>query len=325
MPRGDFGGKGPSKTIWTPLPSMEEYLAHLRETRSEAHAARVSRALSLFARYAETEDIQSPEEIERKHLYRFDNWLRSQVTWHGKIIADSTRSNTLTMVRAWVIWAFQHGYVAQNPWAMIKIANPRRKKPRPFQEEELIRVFESHKRAAFSTTPFNYHRRDVILALLYGWGLRPSEITSLTVTAMDVRLDQVTIKKANGDVKKMPYGHEMKTIILRWLRVRGAKAKRGEDALLINQEGVPIGEIMIGKILKDLGSNAGIDLSATRFRENFQMTLMEQGIEIKQVAEMLGLDKTRPRRISLEEADEGLKETYDFIIDPLMRKHFGGM
>lgn len=318
-----FGGKGAPKIEWTPMPLMDTYLEALADTRTENYIESINRAFSHFARFCLKEDIRHPGELERKHLNRFDAYLRTEHTWQGRPVAASTRGQFLRAIKTWISWCSQHGHIPEDPWVMIKLIATKSKKVVPFQEEELNRIFEAHKKSAFMTTPFFYHRREVILALLYGWGLKPGELGGLTVTAMDNRLNEVLVKKANGVMKTMPYGDEMKGIIQRWVRVRGAKAKRGEDALLIDQEGFPITEKMVGKILKELGARAGVDLNSSRFRENFAATVVQQGAGIEHVSKMLGINMTKVRQVSREH-DEELKESYDFIIDPLMGRYFGG-
>lgn len=318
-----FGGKGPSKYEWTPLPWMEQYLTHLAESKSEDYSKVASYGLIHFARFCEQEDVRHPTEIERKHLHRFERYLEGVISFKGKPLSMTTRISTLRYARSWVTWLFREGHIDSDPWILLKIASPPKRKRQPLHNEELIRVFEAHKQHAFVVTPFFYHRREVILALLVGWGLRLSELTSLTVTAMDMRLNEVMVRRAGGDMKKMPYSDEMKAIIQRWLRVRGARSRRGEDALLIDRDGYPLSEAMIANILKELGSKAGVALTPKRFRETYGKTLAN-AIETEVLMKMLGITTKQYARSYSADYDAKTMEAQKLVIDPLLGEFLGG-
>ena len=322
--RVHFGGNSPKKLEWTPLPLMQQYLDKRSEERAPSSVALERMAMVHFARFCAEEDIRHPVELERKHLHRFEIYLQGVRSWRGDLLSETYRQTLLLRIKGWVTWAFKEGYLHEDPWAMIKIASIPRRKAKPLEHEELSRIFEAHKQHAFVVTPFYYHRREVILALLYGWGLRLSELTSLTVTAMDLRLDEVVVKKANGDTKKMPYGDELKGIIQRWLRVRGAKARRGEDALLIDREGYPLSEAMIANILRELGSKAGVALTTKRFRDTYGATLAENSVPQPELMKMLGVSDAREARVFLKSEDSEVKKLHKLVIDPLLGRYLGG-
>lgn len=326
MSRAYFGGKAPKPLKYTLLPYMAEYLESIKqdgEVTPYGMAIRVG--LARFCIFAETENLTHPDQIERRHLIRFQTYLKTATKESGEIISTSYQQQILKALRAYLGWMKKTGYMDVNPWegAGIKI-QPNITRPDVLSGEELERLFEAHKQQAFTISPFYYHRREALLVLLAGWGLSMGEIGGVTVTSMDMRLEWVTVNGHSGRSKTLPYSEEMKLSMQRWLRVRAAKAKPGADAFLIDKEGNQLSEAMMRKILAELGQRAGVNLTVRRMRGTFGSTLLEQGVDIGQVMKMMGHSSREHTKAYRVNGDAAVKEAHNAVIDPMLNNLLKG-
>jgi site-specific recombinase XerD len=210
MATGAFARTKAAALVFNPLPHMEEYLAELEAAdKNHDYIRTVRNGLAHFADFAHTEGILHPEEITRMHLVRYQGHCNT-AGW-----SESYAREVLKKVRAWLNWMGAIGYLTTNPWVAIRVGATK-KHPKPLSDEELYLLFDAHRRGAFSTNPFIYHRRELILCLLYGWGLRIHELEALNMANMDVHLTHVTARNKGGGTKSLPYSPEMKKVFTRW-------------------------------------------------------------------------------------------------------------
>lgn len=325
-----FGGKAPTPIQWKPLPHMEEWLTDLEVSEVTDHYTRqAKRALAYFALFADAEGIKHPDEIKRSHILRFQAYLTHRTKEDGSPLALSYRQQMLKYLRNWINWCERLEYLTTTPWVRIRVGSTA-KKPKPLEDDEIEQIFEAHRRQAFMIKPFFYHRREAILVLLYGWGLRLNELESLTVAQLDVRLEYVTVRNkgragsANTE-KVLPYSEEMKGVVLRWLIHRGEKAIPGEDALFIDQQGKPQSQHMLRKIVTDCGRRAGVTINPHRLRDTYATTLLDNDVPIERIMRLLGHSSEKQVLAYARVNDPKLKQSHDAVMSPLLNRLLGGV
>jgi site-specific recombinase XerD len=318
-----FGGKAPKALPWSPLPHMEEYLENLALDGKEAYAHVAKLGLSHFAAFCVTEGVKHPEEIERHHILRFQAYLTKVTKENGELLSLGYRQQLMKYVRAWINWLQGLEYITSNPWVRIRIGQTV-KKPKPLEDDEITALFDAHRKMAFAISPFFYHRREVILTLLYGWGLRVHELTSLTVATMDMRQDFITARNKGGGTKVLPYADEMKQIVQRWLLVRAKNAVAGEDALLIDSHGKALSPAMVYKIVTELGQRAGVTINPHRLRDSFGTKLLESDVPVERIMKMMGHTQRAQTLAYARVNDHTLKASHDAVMNPLIHKLLGG-
>jgi integrase/recombinase XerD len=308
---------------------MEEWLENLEaEEVTEGYIKPAKVGLAHFATFCATQNIQHPDEITRQHILRFQTYLTKITKQDGEPFSLSYRKQLQKYVRNWINWLYEVEHIDKNPWVRIKVGKVD-KQPKPLEDDEIALLFDTHKQQAFSIKPFYYHRRETMLVLLYGWGLRLHELQSLTVTAMDMRLDYVTVRNKSrrgsaNSTKAMPYGDELKAVVQRWLRVRATKAIVGEDALFIDQNGAPLSAHSMRKIITDLGRRAGISINPHRLRDTFGTTMLDHDVPVERIMKLMGHTQRSQTLAYSRVNDHKLKESHDQVVTPLIHKLLGG-
>lgn len=313
-----FGGKAPDALPWKPLPYMQEYLDNLQvDGRSVTYLRTVKLGLTRFALFLEEEGIRHPESITRSTILGYQAHLATLD------LAVSYRQQMMKYARGWINWLQEVEHIDANPWVRIRVGRVS-KKPKPLEDDELDLLFAAHRQQAFSMPPFFYHRREVILALLLGWGLRIHELRALTTATLDMRLDWVIVRNKGGGQKTLPFGDETKQVVIRWLNHRQKCAKIGEDALLIDQHGNPLSQDMIYKTVVELGAKANVTINPHRLRDTCGTILLDNDVPVERIMKILGHTQ-RAQTLAYSRVNEPkVKESHDQVMNPLLQKLLGG-
>jgi integrase/recombinase XerD len=303
---------------WIPLPHMQEYLDELEALERDPDYRRtVKVGLCHFGLFAKAEGITHPDEITRLVILRFQVFLSEQVNGLGQQLKMTYRQQLMKYVRAWINWMFQVGYLDANPWVRIKVGR-QTKVPKPLEEDEVSRLFDAHRTEAFRVNPFYFHRREVVLVLLYGWGLRIHELAAITVSSMDARLDFVTVINKGGTTKEMPYGDSMKGVVLRYLKHRTKYAQVGIDNLLIDRMGKALSTDMIYKIVVELGAKAGVTINPHRLRDTFGTVMLDSDVPVERLMKMMGHTNRAQTLAYARVGDPTIKAEHDRVMNPLI-------
>lgn len=321
--RRPFGGKSPKPLGWRPMMYMDEYLLNLEvDGRQPRYIDVVKIGLTHFALFCEKEGIKHPEEITRAHILRFQVYLNEQRKENGEPLSLSYKQQILKYVHAWINWLDELEHIERNPWQRIKIGT-QKKQPKPLEDDEIQQLFDAHKRMAFAMPPFYYHRREVILALLLGWGLRIHELQAFNVQDFDMRSDWVVAINKGGGRKALPFSSEMKLVVGRYLRWRGKAAIHEEPALLIDSQGKRLSIHMLRKVLVDLGVRAGVKINPHRLRDTFGTKMLDADVELERIMKLMGHSDPQQTLAYSRLNDPKLKESHDRVMNPLLHALLG--
>lgn len=306
-----------------PLPYMNEFLEELRiGGRNKDYIRTMQNGLSHFADFMRDEGVLHPEEISRIHLLRFQGHVNDRDEW-----SKSYRTAILKKVRAWCNWLEESGTLEKSsPWRGIKLPSTP-KVPNPLSDDEFQQLFAAHRQGAFSSamTPFSFHRREMILCLLYAWGLRIHELEAINLTDMDVRLDFVQVRNKGGGTKTMPYSPEIKKVFQRWAANRARFAVAGQDSLLIIQSGERLSKDGIYKIVAHLGEQAGVSVHPHQLRDTFGTHLLDNNVAVERAARLMGHTNIKQTLQYARVNDQPVADSHIAAIDPILAYLFGSM
>ncbi|RFT17042.1 MAG: Tyrosine recombinase XerC [Candidatus Saccharicenans subterraneus] len=157
-------------------------------------------------------------------------------------------------------------------------------------------------------------RDRAVLELLYGCGLRVSELVSLELK--DVRLAQgFLVCRGKGNKERIvPVGRAA----ARWLKtylkeVRPQWDRRGSSVIFLTRRGQPFTRQGIWKILKAYGQEAGLrdKIHPHVLRHSFATHLLERGADLRSVQMLLGHSQITTTQIYTHVSRDRLKQIYD--------------
>jgi len=163
--------------------------------------------------------------------------------------------------------------------------------PRALTEEQQRRLLRMCERASARD-------RAVVVVLLYT-GLRLAELVALDVD--DVRISArkglVVVRSGKGDAyREVPLNALVRQVLEEWLGERARRAGEGERALFVGRGGRRLSKRAVDDVVRGLGEDAGVKLSAHVLRHTFLTRMVRQGSDLVLVAELAGhrrLETTR--------------------------------
>lgn len=133
-------------------------------------------------------------------------------------------------------------------------------------------------------------RDRAILEVLYGCGLRVSEVCSLKISEVYLKDMFVKVMGKGSKERLVPMAPSTASAIMDYLSVRPESDAGCEDVLFLNRFGMALSRVAVFKMVKSVALVAGVDknLSPHTFRHSFATHLVENGADLRVVQEMLG-------------------------------------
>lgn len=133
-------------------------------------------------------------------------------------------------------------------------------------------------------------RDRAILEVLYGCGLRVSEVCSLKISEVYLKDMFVKVMGKGSKERLVPMAPSTASAIMDYLSVRPESDAGCEDVLFLNRFGRALSRVAVFKMVKPVALVAGVDknLSPHTFRHSFATHLIENGADLRVVQEMLG-------------------------------------
>lgn len=133
-------------------------------------------------------------------------------------------------------------------------------------------------------------RDRALLEVLYGCGLRVSEVCSLKISEVYLKDMFVKVMGKGSKERLVPMAPSTASAIMDYLSVRPGSDAGCEDVLFLNRFGRALSRVAVFKMVKSVALVAGVDknLSPHTFRHSFATHLIENGADLRVVQEMLG-------------------------------------
>jgi integrase/recombinase XerD len=291
----------------------ERYLDHLAVERglSEHTLAAYRRDLRRYAAFLTHRGVHDPAAIEEATIRSFVASLSAST--HGPDDAPyraTSVARTLSAVRSFHRFLLREGTTDRDP--AVGVPQPRlpRSLPRPLPVEDVRRLHEAPDEAS----PTGLRDR-AILELLYGSGLRISELTGLDVDDLDLEEGSVRVLGKGGKEREVPLGSFGRDSIGAYLtRGRPALASTAtRGAVFLNARGGRLSRQSCARLLGRYVRRAGIDRRVTlhTLRHSFATHLLEGGADVRVVQELLGHASVATTQIYTLVTARHLREVYE--------------
>jgi integrase/recombinase XerD len=241
------------------------------------------RDISKFAGYLNAENLKlNYDEIELKHLEGF-----------VKIINEfgfdaRSQARMIAGIRAFYRYLLMEDLISVNPTELLSTPKLSRKLPDTLSVKEINVLLDS----IDVSTPEGARNR-AMLEVLYGCGLRVSELTTLKISNLFLDVDFIKVIGKGDKERLVPIGSQAIKFIKLYkenVRVQVPVQKGHEDILFLNRRGKGLTRMYVFLVIKECAAKVGLKktISPHTFRHSFATHLIEGGADLRAVQEMLG-------------------------------------
>ncbi len=257
--------------------------------------------LDVYLSFLQDKNVFLVKDITSDHIKEF-------LKIRGDSESTSTVAHNLTVIKNFHKYLIKENIVKEDVSLFISRPKLQKRLPRALTVEEVDLLLD-----ITLNTPFDY-RNKAMLELMYGAGLRVSELVSLTLNQIDLENGLIRIMGKGRKEREIPIGEYGVYYLKLYLEHRGMLIKnhRTEDALFLNNHGKQITRQGFFKILKQLLLDKGLnpDVSPHTLRHSFATHLLSHGADLRSIQEMLGHSDISTTKIYTHVSDEKVEADY---------------
>jgi len=158
------------------------------------------------------------------------------------------------------------------------------------------------------------HRNRAIVEMLYGCGLRVSELIDLQISNLFFKEKLILVKGKGNKQRLVPlgsYAQKYAQIYINEIRVLHNILPKFSDTLFLNRRGKSLTRAMIFTIIRNLSNYSGIkkSISPHTFRHSFATHLLENGADLRTIQQLLGHESITTTEIYIHLDSKQLRKT----------------
>ena len=255
------------------------YLHNIKKT-SENTEMSYRRDLVKVKNFMQEQGIEDVKKITSTNLNSYILYLEKNQ------FSAATISRNIASIKAFYHFLFREKRVVEDIAEDLK--TPRIEKRMP----EILTAKEVDKLLLQPSGDSAKECRDrAMLELLYATGIRVSELLSLKLSNVNLKMGFVMCGSA-GRERVIPFGSKARSALVQYLEsARSAMiAEEAQEILFVNCAGQPMSRQGFWKLVKEYGRQAGISSEITphTLRHSFAAHLLENGADLRSVQEMMG-------------------------------------
>jgi integrase/recombinase XerD len=248
-------------------------------------------------------NIKDPISITKQHIRNFIARLKRKKN------TSSSVSRKLSAIRSFHKYLMIEKIVYINVALGVTLPKKEQRLPTVLSIEEIDALMV----AADGDEALDIRNR-AMLELLYGSGLRISELLDLKLSDLHINMGFINIIGKGNKERIVPIGAESAYHLKRYLdSSRPYLKKVPGEVLFVNNRGSAISRVGFYKVLKKLTFKAGImkDVSPHTLRHSFASHLLDNGVDLRVVQELLGHEDISTTQIYTHISKHRLKEVYE--------------
>ena len=284
---------------------IKRFLIYLRleQSLSDNSVEAYMHDIELLMQYLESKNHSKLlKDINQENIENFLAYL------YDLGLSANSQARILSGIKKFYAYLLQEKLVTENPTLLISSPSIGRHIPDVLSYEEICSLIDS----IDLSLPFG-HRNKAIIEIMYGCGLRVSEVTSLKISNIYVEDEFIRIFGKGDKERLIPISQSIiKTLNL---YIDGERKfqninPKHTDTLFINRRGSGLSRQMVFLIIKDLAEKAGIkkNIGPHTIRHSFATHLLEGGADLRAVQQMLGHSSISTTEIYTHISDQYLRE-----------------
>lgn len=294
-----------------------------------AETSRLHKHIDQFLKYLVAEKNASAHTVlaYRKDLGKFAEFVGPEFGWKdidhllirsylseldSKGLSRPSMARALATLRSVFRWLAREGVVKQNPAKLVSTPKLPKKLPRVPTVEELSGVLDS----AMPENASFPERERLIFELLYGCGIRNSELTGIKVEDVSWHDEVILIRGKGKKERYVPLGDAAAIAMREYLPKRAEvleKLKKRTDILLVSLRSTPLTTRSVGRIVKAIAVARGLpsDVHPHTLRHAFGAHMLQEGADLRAIQELLGHERLSTTQRYTQLSVQQLMRVYD--------------
>jgi integrase/recombinase XerC len=286
---------------------ISKYLTELERRGASQHTLRnYGSDLEQFASYFEPPGETAPA-IEQLDLPLMREWLAS--LYDQKLNVMSIRRK-LAAVRAMFKFLRLEGVLQNNIATRLRTPKTQQRLPDVMSAEKTNNLLDAVEDGAVAEKPSK--ERDIaFLELLYGCGIRVSELVGIDLEDIDLREGWLRVRGKGNKERQVPVAGRAMAAVDRYLEVRAARSN--QRALFINSRGGRLGDRQVRRLVKlyALLVTGDSTVHPHSFRHAYATHLLSDGADLRAIQELLGHARLSTTQKYTQVSLKDLQAVYD--------------
>lgn len=285
---------------------LEKYRAYLQNERyySPHTINNYTKDILEYLKYLEQDNITLTNtglNLARNYAYTLAN----------KNLKPTSINRKLSSIRNFYRFLITQEVVKSNPFDAIETIKIEKKLPNYLYLDDLETLFNS----IDQSTPLGV-RNYCLLELLYGTGIRVSELCNIKLHDIDFYNNNILITGKGNKQRYVPIHESLREVLITYLNfARNELLKDSDeivDNLFVNHRGGPLTSRGVRDILKNLVNETGLNvkISPHVLRHSFATHMLDYGADLRSVQKLLGHENLSTTQIYTHVSKEKLKESY---------------
>jgi integrase/recombinase XerD len=258
-------------------PLIEGYLSYLDKVGRKTPRTIIDVRCTLRRAIEGLEQIRPNVDLWHLSLEDFLHWMEQERR------TDSSLAKYLSHIRGLLEYAWRSGRCERNVLDGFSLQHTQRRgAPKSLNLEEAEQLVHA------TTAPGTTARRDrLMILLLYGCGLRTSELCALNVSDINRERHELVVQKGKGDKpRSIPIPEALFTELLAYLLERGKRGALFRTHFLERR----ITDKDVCAVVMDVATRAGLraGVTARTLRHSFATHLMDRGVDLAIIASLMG-------------------------------------
>ena len=271
----------------------------LSENTIDAYLRDITQYITFLEKYRKLKRV---EQIDKSDIQAYLKSLKN------KDLSAKSTSRKLSSIKGFHQFLLLEKETTTDVTSLIEAPKIERNLPDVLSVEEVIRLIDHVK----GIEPLDL-RNLALLELIYGSGLRVSELLNLKISDIHLTASYVKIIGKGSKERQVPLG-QMSVIALREYLTKGRPQliKIENNFLFLNQYGNKLSRQGFFKLLKKIAKDSNItkEVSPHTLRHSFATHLLEAGIDLRTLQELLGHEDISTTQIYTHISQKHLKESY---------------
>lgn len=224
----------------------------------------------------------SPQHISYENLQEYIYQLSKNK------ISERSQARGISSIKAFFKYLLEEEYRDDNPAALLEGPKLGLYLPDTLSEDDINKIID-----CIDISTDIGKRNQCILEVLYGCGLRVSELVDLKISNINFKEDFIIVEGKGEKTRLVPLAKSTAEFIKDYIQTVRNKSKinkKHEDTLFLNSRGTNMSRVIVFIIIKELTQKAGISksISPHTFRHSFATHLLQNGADLRFIQEMLG-------------------------------------